>query len=277
MRWIVDAALAAALIAVLGWPALATVIEAARGAEEERRGGRLAAGEADNWRVPRPLVLAGRSAEVVGMALAIALPVGVPLALILFRTDAWGRRAVLGVLALAAFVPMPLHATAWLGAFGNAGRAQAFGIGPVLVGRRGAAGVHALAMIPWIVLLAGVGLRTVEPELEESALLDLPAWRVLGRVTLRRSLGTLAGAALAVAVLTAGDMTVTDLLQVRTYAEEAYVQSQLGEGPTAAAKVALPPLIVLGALIGLGVSTLLRIDLARVVAAETKPRLWRLG
>ncbi|HMB02853.1 MAG TPA: ABC transporter permease subunit, partial [Isosphaeraceae bacterium] len=277
MRWIVDAALAAALIAVLGWPALATVIEAARGAEEERRGGRLAAGEADNWRVPRPLVLAGRSAEVVGMALAIALPVGVPLALILFRTDAWGRRAVLGVLALAAFVPMPLHATAWLGAFGNAGRAQAFGLGPVLVGRLGAAVVHALAMIPWIVLLAGVGLRTVEPELEESALLDLPAWRVLGRVTLRRSLGTLAGAALAVAVLTAGDMTVTDLLQVRTYAEEAYVRFQLGQGPGAVAAVTVPPLLVFGMLLALTARGLLRADPARLASAAARGRVWRLG
>ncbi len=277
MRWIVNAVLAAALIAVLGWPALATVIESARGAGGEQRGGLIAPGEADYWRVPRPLVLAGRSAEVVGMALAIALPIGVPLALVLFRTDAWGRRAVLGVLALAAFVPMPLHATAWLGAFGNAGRAQAFGLGPVLVGRLGAAVVHALAMIPWIVLLAGVGLRTVEPELEESALLDLPAWRVLGRVTLRRSLGALAGAALAVAVLTAGDMTVTDLLQVHTYAEEAYVRFQLGQGPGVVAAVTVPPLLVFGVLLVLTARGLLRADPARLVSASARGRVWRLG
>src|SRR5438105_104693 len=112
MRRLGDSLLAASLIVVLGWPALATVIEATRGAEGGQRGGLIAPGEKDDWRVPRPLVLAGRSAEVVGLALAIALPVGVPLALVLFRTDAWGRRAVLGVLALAAFVPMPLHATA---------------------------------------------------------------------------------------------------------------------------------------------------------------------
>ena len=44
------------------------------------------------------------------------------------------------------------------------------------------------------------------------------------------------------AVLTAGDMTVTDLLSVRTYAEEAYLQYTLGRGPGAAALVALPPI-----------------------------------
>jgi iron(III) transport system permease protein len=127
------------------------------------------------------------------------------------------------------------------------------------------------------VLLAGVGLRGVEPELEEAALLDLPAWRVLVRVTLRRGVGAIAGAALAVAVLTAGDMTVTDLLVVRTYAEEAYVQYQLGHGPGAAAAVALPPVIVLGGLVFLACGALLRADPARVPSADTRVRLWRLG
>ena len=89
----------------------------------------------------------------------------------------------------------------------------------------------------------------VEPELEESALLDYGPAGVLLRVTLRRAWGAIAAAALAVAVLTAGDMTVTDLLQIRTYAEEAYLQYSLGRGPGGAALVAIPPLVVLGLLI----------------------------
>ena len=171
--------------------------------------------------------------ETIGLVLAteaIALPLGVLLAILLFRTDLWGRRVMLALIALAAFVPLPLHATAWLGALGNAGRMQAIGVRPILVGRFGAAVVHALAALPWVVLLAGVGLCAVEPELEESARLDFGPWRVLTRVTLRRAVGAIAAAALAVAVLTAGDMTVTDLLQVRTYAEEAYRPVHPGTG-----------------------------------------------
>ena len=57
-------------------------------------------------------------------------------------------------------------------ALGNAGRMQALGVRPILVGRFGAAVVHAMAALPWVVLLAGVGLCAVEPELEESALLE---------------------------------------------------------------------------------------------------------
>ena len=124
----------------------------------------------------------------------MALPVGVALAFVLCsgRTS-WGRRAMLAVVALAAFVPMPLTATAWLGALGNAGRSQAMGLGVVLSGWSGAAFIHAVASLPWIVAIVGVGLRGVEPDLEESARLDLsPGWVVL-RVTLRRSLGAIAG------------------------------------------------------------------------------------
>src|SRR5262249_35080576 len=70
--------------------------------------------------------------------------------------------------------------------------------------------------------------------------------RVVSRITMRRAIGAIAAAALAVAVLTAGDMTVTDPLQVRPDAEEAHVPFILGRGLGDAAIVPLPPLVVLG-------------------------------
>src|SRR5207237_264886 len=101
---------------------------------------------------------------------------------------------------------------------------------------------------------------------------DMPAWRVAGSVTLRRSIGSIAGAALVVAVLTAGDMTVTDLLQVRTYAEEAYLQAQLGH--PLAAQVVLPPLVLLGSLVLVAAWSLLRADPARIASADVRARTW---
>lgn len=264
-----------ALVAVMGWPALATV-RASLGEGSTVTGGGLMDAFGPSG-VARPLGLAWNTARLVLETEAIALPLGLPLALLTFRTDLWGRRVLLGLFALAVFVPTPLHAIAWLGAFGNPGRLQALGSRPWLVGFHGAAFVHAMAALPWIVLLAGMGLRSVEPELEEAALLDQPAWRVLAGTTLRRSLGAIAGAALAVAVLTAGDMTVTDLLQVRTYAEEAYVQYQVGNGPGAAAAVTLPPLVVLGAGVLLAAWALQNADPARIPSAASRAKVWRLG
>jgi iron(III) transport system permease protein len=300
-----------ALLLVVGWPALATVLEATRalprlelalrdagwsatadrlahwrGAEPEEEEIDTAAamdpiGTAELLRETRGLTRPARLAlETIGLVLAteaIALPIGLFLAVVLFRTDIWGRRGLLVVIALAAFVPLPLHATAWLGALGNAGRMQMFGIQPILVGRFGAAVVHGLAALPWVVLVAGVGLCAVEPELEDSALLDFGPVRVLSRITLRRAIGAIAAAGLAVAVLTAGDMTVTDLLQVRTYAEEAYVQFILRPGLADAAVVALPPFVVLGVGIILAGRALARIDPARLASASSEARIWRLG
>ncbi len=225
----------------------------------------------------RPARLALETIGLVMATEAMSLPLGILLAILLFRTDLWGRRVMLALIALTAFVPLPLHATAWLGALGNAGRMQALGVRPILVGRFGAAVVHAIAALPWVILLAGVGLCAVEPELEESASLDFGPWRVLTRVTLRRAVGAIASAALAVAVLTAGDMTVTDLLSVRTYAEEAYLQFILGRGLADAAVVALPPMLVLGILILIVGRALSRLDPARLVSSFSHARTWHLG
>ena len=275
-----EAALVLVLSAVLGWPAVATVFAAVgdQPLKAESAGGLMTPGFDDaSGGVRRPLGLAVETTRLVVATEALALPIGLPLAFLLFRTDVFGRHALIALLAVAAFVPLPLHATAWLGALGNAGRSQAFGAAPLLVGWTGAAFVHAAAALPWIVLVAGVGFRTVEPELEEAALLDLPGWRVAFFVTLRRGIGAVAAAVLAVAVLTAGDMTVTDLLQVRTYAEEAYIQYNLGNGPGAAGAVALPPLIVLGALVLFGVRALFSADPARLPSPSGRARLWKLG
>jgi iron(III) transport system permease protein len=287
VRWLSPLCLVLAVTAVVGWPALATMIEACRSwllpdQTVASSGSALDVGASieilsESRGLSRPIVLARESILLVLLAEAIALPLGVSLAVLLFRTDAWGRRLLILLFALALFVPLPLHATAWLGAFGNAGRAQVIGMRPILVGRVGAAIVHALAALPWVVLIEGIGLCAVEPELEESARLEMAPLFVLLRVSLRRTVGTIAAAALAVAVLTAGDMTVTDLLQVRTYAEEAYIQYILGRGPGEAALVALPPLLFLGFLIVLVSHGLARFDPARLASFVAGNRLWRLG
>ena len=195
-----------ALVVIVGWPALATILESTRAMFAES--GMQATGTAidssgatdllrETAGLSRPARLARETIGLVAGTELIALPLGIVIAFLLFRTDIWGRFILLGLVTTAAFVPLPLHATAWLGAFGNAGRSQALGMQPILVGRLGAAVVHGLAILPWVVLIVGVGLAAVESELEESALLELPGWRVVLRVSLRRAVGAIAAAALA--------------------------------------------------------------------------------
>jgi iron(III) transport system permease protein len=157
---------------------------------------------------------------------AISVPLGIALAWVLARTDLPGRRMALGLLGLMLFVPLYLDAAAWQAGFGQQGwLGLAYGLPPLLDGWAGVVWIHAMAAVPWVVLIVGAGLRLLEPELEEQALLDGSPGQVFLRVVLQGCWPAIAVATLWVAVGTAGEMTVTDLFAVRTYAEEIYTQA----------------------------------------------------
>lgn len=221
---------------------------------------------------------------LVGATLLFSIPIGTALAVALVRTDAWLRRTVAVALGIMLVVPLYLDAAAWDAGFGDAGWFTALTAAPyapgLLSGWRAAVWVHSLAAIPWVVLIAGIALRYVEPELEEAALLDASAWQVLWRVTLRRTLPAIGVAAVWVAVGVATEMTVTDIFQtpgngLRTYAEEIYTQFALGVEPGP------PP----GVMLGVGLTACLAAcGLTLCLAAATwtpptarKPLVFRLG
>ncbi len=279
-RWwgrVGQTAIATVLLATIGWPLIATVLESLRGDQ----GTAIGSGLISSTGLARESSLiigpAWATCCVTGTAVAIASLIGLPLAVLLFRTDLPGHRIILGLMGAILFLPMPVYVAGWLGGFGNAGYEQLFGSRPILRGWVGAGFVHGMAGIPWMVLLGGVGLRSADRRMEESALLDLPAWRVLIEITLRQSVGAILGAALVVAVLTSSDMTVTDILVVRTFAEEAYVQNAFGRPPAVIALVAIPPTVVFGTLLFLGSLTILQLDPARVASPSIKALRWRLG
>lgn len=181
------------------------------------------------------------TAALVVAVLALAAPCGAALALLLWRTDVPSRTIARGLLVSLPFVPLYVQAAAWQAGFGLQGwQSLATGAAPWLTGFWGAAWVHALAAIPWIAVLTAMGLKQVEPALEESALLELPPLAVLGRVSLRRAAPYLLAAAALTATVVAGEMTVTDLFQVRTFAERLYIELAIGGEPGDAPRLALP-------------------------------------
>jgi iron(III) transport system permease protein len=189
--------------------------------------------------------LGGNTALLVLGTLAVAMPLGVAAAVLLYRTDLPGRDVFRGVTILSLFVPLPVLTTAWQAALGGEGlfpfwndrpgQPWASGIGP-------AVWVHATAALPWVILIVGIGLRYVEGELEEDALLVASPWCVLWHVTLPRCRASLMAAALWVVLQIQSDFTVADLMQVRTYAEEVYLQLNAGgdDGLFRAVLVSLP-------------------------------------
>ena len=177
---------------------------------------------------------------LIAGTLAISLPVGIGLAITLFRTDVRFRRAAIVGLGLLLVVPLYIQAVAWQNGFGSSGWFTLLTAGPyqagLLEGWSGAIWVHAVAAAPWVTLIVGAAVRFVEPELEELALLDGTAWQTLRRVTLRQARAATGLAAVWVSIVVATEMTVTDLFQIgavrlRTYAEEIYTQFALGTEP----------------------------------------------
>ena len=191
----------------------------------------------------RALSLLWNTLLLCGATCAISVPLGTLLAWLLWRTDLPGRRFFLGLLGVMIFVPLYLQAGAWQAGFGDQGWfTLAAHTSAWLSGWRAAIWVHSLAALPWVVGIVGIGLKLIEPELEEQALLDGSASQVFFRVSLRGALPAVGMAAIWTAVITAGEMTVTDLFSIRTYAEEVYTQA----AATASELDAASPSVILG-------------------------------
>ena len=99
---------------------------------------------------------------------------------------------------------------------------------PWLSGWRGAVWVHGLAGVPWVAVIVGAALRTVDRHLEEAALQDSSPGTVVRQISLRAAMPAVAAASLWVASISATEISVTDFFQVRTFAEEVYTQASLG-------------------------------------------------
>ena len=205
---------------------------------------------------PRTRWLALSSFRIAFGTSALSLPLGVSLAVLVVRTDLPGRRLASLVLAGMLLVPLFVQATAWDAGFGRLGW---YTVGasldrPPLHSWLGAVWIHGVAAIPWVTLIVGAALRLIDPELEDQALLDARPLSVFLKITLPRTANAIALAGCWIVVTTSGDMTVTDLLGVRTYAEEIYTgfalgstlgEASLGFGPVAALLAALLGLVLL--------------------------------
>ena len=226
----------------------------------------------------RTFTLVLNTAGLAAAACAVAVPLGTFWAWLLTRTDLVGRRAIFGALTLMLFVPLYLQAAAWQSGFGLQGWfAVQFAAAPPLAGFWGAAWVHGMAAVPWVMLIVAVGLRLVEPELEEQAFLDGSPRQVFFRVTLPVALPAVGLAALWTTMMTATEMTVTDLFAVRTFAEEVYTEFALAPDPEAAAFGLLPAAAVTGVLLATGWWLAGRLMLARRPLSLQARRPFALG
>lgn len=225
--------------------------------------------------------LIGSTAVLLVLTVAFALALGVPAAWLVERTDLPGRGLFRWLLALPLAVPAYTAAVAVLvlvrrggvideaamawGGFGRGSFPLPDVASPWLVALTIAACVY-----PYVYLLTGGALRTMDRTLEDAARsLGHGTWSILWRVTLPLVLPAIAAGAVLVALYVISDFGTVSLLRYRTFTSAIFAQFGAGFDRSAAAVLCL-------VLIGLTLPVLLLGERAsRRVARTTSTGTWR--
>ncbi len=226
----------------------------------------------------RALILARNSILLAAAVVVGSLPLGTLVGWLLARTDLAGRRAMLVLFGVMLFAPLYLQAAAWQAGFGVQGWFTLASGGPVLLeGWPGVVWIHVMAAIPWVVLITAVGFRAIDPELEELSLLDASPAKVFWSTSLPAARSALGTAAIWVAIVVAGEMTVTDIFARRTYAEEVYTRLAIGPQPGDPPLGLLPGVLLTAALIVAGLAVARECIPRRRPASVGSRWVFRLG
>jgi iron(III) transport system permease protein len=221
-----------------------------------------------------PLV---NSAILAAGAVAIALPLGTLLAIVLTKFSFPGRRIATACLGVLLFLPLYVQLSAWDAAFGKLGwysLSHGSLAEPFLAGMRGAIFVHGIAAVPWVALVVGIGLLQIDPAQEEAALLIFPPAGVLWHITLPQSMPFLVAAAIWTIVNTTSEMTVTNIYLVDprqwTFTERFYMRLAGSDAGEAAIAV-LPGVCALAVVIAAALWMVRRLAGRRVLATIPRP------
>ena len=169
------------------------------------------------WSSPRPWVLAGRSAALSALVTLLALAFGVPLGVLLGRTDAFGRR-IAGLLhTLPVFLPPFLLALGWFHVFGRRGVLESERASRVLFSEAGLVIVLGLAFAPVATSLVALALNGIDPGLEEAARLVARPLRVVVQILLPAAAPAVVLAAIVVFALSFSELGVPAFLRVDTF------------------------------------------------------------
>jgi iron(III) transport system permease protein len=158
-------------------------------------------------------------------------------------------------------------ATAWL---------ALLGMHHVLYSLSGAAWIAGLTSAPLAALICGLSFAAASRDLEQLTALETGPWGVVRHTILPAARDAIGLAAAATVFFTLWDITVTDVLAVRTFGEEVFTQFQLGAGPWRATAVALPVMLTMAILAMLMLRWLARDGLDAAPDAVPPPVI-RLG
>ena len=165
-------------------------------------------------------------------ASALAIPLGLIIRWAIRQGGRAGRWLTLACLVLS-ILPMVIHVSAWDAAIGKLGwltTARGNVLTPLLSGWWAAVWTHGLIAAPQIGLLLNFCDKKQQRIYEEQALLDSSEWTTFFKISMWRMLPLLMVSVLWVIVTCSREITITDLYQVETFAEQIYLGYSLGTG-----------------------------------------------
>jgi iron(III) transport system permease protein len=210
------------------------------------------------WRLLRDSILL--AAGATGMALAL----GLPFAVLCQKTNLWGRSFFGLAYLVPLLIPPYVQAIVWGRLLAKNGPINDFLVSALGMGEAplnvhslpGAMFVLGLAYFPFVTLLAGSGLRGVDSRYEEVARLQSGTFRALTLITLPLIRPHIFAGAIFVFVFSIIDFSVPDILRVRTYPTEIFIQFSALYDERAAVVLGLPLMLVAALLISVQVLTM---------------------
>ncbi|MEZ6117520.1 MAG: ABC transporter permease subunit [Pirellulaceae bacterium] len=198
---------------------------------------------------PRSLELLANTIRLGLLTSLVAVPIGLAIALLLHVADLPGKRIFWLSMVALFFTPVYLQVAAWDATFGLQGWISNTildnGTWAVLSGWTGAVVVHAACAVPWTVMLLSLGLRQMDGQLVDAMALQNKSSNILFQLLLPLLAPWCGLATLWIMVTTATEITVTDVYQIRTFAEEVYTGFALGDGLLEAQARTVPAVLLM--------------------------------
>ena len=189
---------------------------------------------------PRIWQLFGTTLATAFAVTGVAVAIGVPLGVLLSRTNIVLRRALLIVHAFPMFVPPFLLALGW----------SHIAPSSLLFSRAGLVFVLALAYTPIVTALTVLGLDGIDPALDDAARIVASPRRVIARILLPVAWPSIVLAALVVFALAFAELAVPMFLRVDAYPAAVFARlGGIAYAPGEAFVLVLPQLAVAAALL----------------------------
>lgn len=177
----------------------------------------------------------------------LSLILGVWLAIVLEKTNLWGRSFFRLIYFIPLLIPSYIHAIIWTRLFANnnintlnSRLASLFKIHSL----PGAIFILTLAYFPFVTLITISGLKSVDLHLEEASLIHKGPWKTVKSISLPLVIPHIFSGAIFVFIFALVNFSVPDLLRVKVYPIESFIQFSAFFNDKAATLFSLPLILI---------------------------------